>query len=886
MKYFVNVTVSLVAALIVLLSSSDALAQRTASVSGLWSSTTTWGGQPVPTASDAVTISGSVTGGIVVTVDIAAECASLTVATGIRASTLALSGTNSLLVSGGITINSGSMSGANKFIDVGSGSLTCASVTMATFVGAGRTSEIKIGTGTVTISGNLTMNGSATVNKVTFTNSGILNIGGNIGGIQGGDIVPSTGTVNFNGSALQTVAMNANYVYYNLNLNNPVTAKLGSFVNATRVLGTINVESGIFSNGGFAIAGNAGKNFTVADGATLQLEGSSTFPTVFTADLGATSIVEYNGSSNQTVAAVPSPGYGYLNLSNSGIKTAAGGLDIRGDLFLNSETNPLSVTFATDSYTHNLAGHWINIETVVTGNSTINFNGSADQYIDGSLYEQQFYNINVAPGSSLLPYCGILTINNSLTVDNTGKVTISPNIQVTSLGTITNNSGVTGLIIQSDVSGTGSLIHPNSDVEATVQRYIDAADWGTWYAGWHFLSSPVAAQPINGTWTPSGIDDDFDFYAWDEPSKTWINFKNTTTPPTFNTVNPGTDFVVGRGYNIAYQQTATREFAGSLNVDDVTKTGLTVTAPAYYTWHLLGNPYSSALTWLTGWTLNDVGAVCQIWSDALVDYTPMTEGGIIPSMNGFMVEATVDGASLTIPASARVHDYTPWYKSVQSANSIKLTAWSDDRLTGKESIITLNPNSTVGFDAQFDGHYLEGKGPRFYSLAGDDQLSVNSLPELGGNVVIPLAFAKNSSSNFTVEMDTKSMIPDLTVYLTDTKTGVETNLSQDLVYEFTSADGDDIKRFELHFLSTTAIAPGKIAGKMQAYVAGNNLFINQSEAQSGKVNLFSSAGQLIGTYTLENSRSQSISLPRMSPGIYLVNVNTKNGTHNQKVVIR
>ena len=49
-------------------------ATRTASVSGNWSNTATWGGAAVPTSADAVTINS----GITVTVDVTANCASLT----------------------------------------------------------------------------------------------------------------------------------------------------------------------------------------------------------------------------------------------------------------------------------------------------------------------------------------------------------------------------------------------------------------------------------------------------------------------------------------------------------------------------------------------------------------------------------------------------------------------------------------------------------------------------------------------------------------------------------------------------------------------------------------------------------------------------------------
>ena len=68
-------------------------AARVASVSGNWSNPATWGGNPVPVLADDVTINT----GIVVTVDMAAQCNTLTINGGNNANGgITISGTNSL----------------------------------------------------------------------------------------------------------------------------------------------------------------------------------------------------------------------------------------------------------------------------------------------------------------------------------------------------------------------------------------------------------------------------------------------------------------------------------------------------------------------------------------------------------------------------------------------------------------------------------------------------------------------------------------------------------------------------------------------------------------------------------------------------------------------
>ncbi len=89
---------------------STAMAQRTASVSGNWSNTATWGGQAVPTAAQTVTINS----GITVTVDVNASCASMTFgAANAHGSTVTISGSNSLSIGGALAINQASNNNAN-----------------------------------------------------------------------------------------------------------------------------------------------------------------------------------------------------------------------------------------------------------------------------------------------------------------------------------------------------------------------------------------------------------------------------------------------------------------------------------------------------------------------------------------------------------------------------------------------------------------------------------------------------------------------------------------------------------------------------------------------------------------------------------------------------
>lgn len=480
---------------------------------------------------------------------------------------------------------------------------------------------------------------------------------------------------------------------------------------------------------------------------------------------------------------------------------------------------------------------------------------------------------------------GVITFTNplstgicrNLTINTGASVTINPGNSLTVKGTLVNNGTLT---IKSDATGTGSLIHYTAGVPAfEIERYIAAAaDWLTANNGWHLLSSPVASQSISNTFTPSGTDNDYDFYAFDESRLPayWLNQKVVA-----NAMNT---FVTGNSYLVAYQQAGTKIFKGSINATDVTLGSLANTpGSAYPGWHLLGNPFASAINWSTGnWTRTNVDAIAQVWDAATASYKTMPEkGNIIPAMNGFMVH-TSGGGSITIPADARVHNASNLYKS-SDEEFILLKANDLEGLTSQSSIVRFNSQATAGFDSEFDSYYLSGYAPMFYSKSGNDCYALNTLQGETKGMTVTFGFVKNTSSKYTLELSRS--ITGETLYLEDLKTSGVQNLYENPVYAFTSAEGDDPNRFVLHFLGPTGVKPGINSG-MQIYAGNKTLYINQTDAQKGTITVYNTTGQLLSKLRLEASASQSVSLQNFTPGIYLVTIQTAKGLYNQKVIVK
>lgn len=466
-----------------------------------------------------------------------------------------------------------------------------------------------------------------------------------------------------------------------------------------------------------------------------------------------------------------------------------------------------------------------------------------------------------------------------ITIQSDASLTINPSASLDFSGTLINNAGQSGIVVKSG----GSLRQSSSDIAATVEQSIDAASWSTWDDGWHLLSSPVASQSIaaeGAGFITSGDGNDYDFYAWSEPDNLWINFKNSSTEPTFSTVNGSGNFTVGKGYLVAYQQAGTKQFKGNLNVSDVSVTGLTKTnSSTSRAWHLLGNPYSCPITWDNTWTRSNVGAVCQVWSETLKDYSAITDGSI-PVNNGFMVEVSANDASITIPAGKRTATPADFYKNSEEP-ALRLTVMAADSSSGKECVVRFNELSTTGFDAEFDGHYLKGYGPEFYALAGSEPLTVNTLPVVTNDLEIPLVFKPNNREAFFLIAEGVETL-GAEAFLHDNLTGTLTNLRQEPRIAFSSTETDSPDRFTLRFASVGADQSATRVSPL-VYSSHGQLVINNLTSGS-TIQLVSLTGQVL--LTLENRQETNLRLtPQVPRGIYLVRIVSPNYSGISKILL-
>ncbi len=485
-------------------------------------------------------------------------------------------------------------------------------------------------------------------------------------------------------------------------------------------------------------------------------------------------------------------------------------------------------------------------------------------------------NISVARGRN------VLVINESpeapaacmhLEIQSGATVTINAGMALTVNGDLKNSGNLTLLSIP-DASAS-LIVYGTVSGNANVGRYI--AGYSDALHGWHLLSSPVASQEISSFHTAGSGND---FLKWDEANIKWVN---RTAPDGGINGDFETEFSPGTGYMIANTGNSTQIFSGVPNNSDISFSGLSFTGASTHSgWHLLGNPFPSALIWnKTAWNLSNVDATAKLWQESTASYLdiePVT--GIIPAMQGFFVHVNQSMGTLTIDASDRTHNPQNWYKNT-GENELKLTVYDTEGGTSQESIIKVVEGSTVGFDDAFDSWFMAGHAPLFYSKVPEGFLSTNALPELTQETTIPLSFNKNTSSSFYIEVKgVNTLIPQKAVYLTDIKTRQTQLLNDYPVYWFAAEEDDITERFVIHFKSSN----NEFAHQVNIFEARNGIEIRSSKPITGKTDIFDVSGRLIKSQLIANSINVSVDLSGFR-GFAVVSVITSDEVFTKKVVV-
>lgn len=477
-----------------------------------------------------------------------------------------------------------------------------------------------------------------------------------------------------------------------------------------------------------------------------------------------------------------------------------------------------------------------------------------------------------------------MEINSGGSVKIRGYVTVS--------GTLSNEAGTGGLLIKSDATGTGSLINQTTDVPGSVKRYIPQYSGD---AGWHNLASCVETQAIRPEFVNNGTPNAAnDLFKYDEVTGYWINTKDGSGNWNDNFED---NFVVGRGYTIAYNENITKTFIGDLNAANYTLNQSSTPAITYTPgkgegWNLVGNPYPSAIDW-DECSKTNINAALYAYDGDLGQYrswngtTGNLTGGIIPIGNAFFIKAASD-ASLTIPNSARLHTSTNFYKNSNNVKDLLILKVEGNGFLD-ETYILFNNIATSGFDTQYDAYKMFGieEAPQLFTRTGDTKFSINVLPYTSDEIIIPLDLKVSVNTNYKISVIENTFWETVSIYLKDLLTGETYNLRtyNEVVFEHSPANAAE--RFLLLINGATSIdEPENISENIAVFSFDNKIFIQSDNSEKLNVSVFNMLGQHISSFSGMIDQNNSIEMTlNEKTGFYIVRVKSNKGIITKKVFI-
>jgi hypothetical protein len=502
------------------------------------------------------------------------------------------------------------------------------------------------------------------------------------------------------------------------------------------------------------------------------------------------------------------------------------------------------------------AGNWDNEAPTATSNAIIPGGLSNYPEVDNS---------NPSPG-----------LCNNLTINSGAVLTIRVDRALTVNGTITNNAGNSGIVIGSSEGGNGSLIS-SSTADATVQRQIDAYTGAG--DGWHTISSPVNTMTVAGSDFAPGDNDDL--FSWDEGNCLWKNYKSHAF-----------DFVNGQGYLVAYENDVTNNFTGTLNVADISLTNLSK-CELGNGWHLLGNPFPSAIKWNDGnWNMTNIGGIAKVYDEEAGNYHDINADGTIPSTNAFFVQVSDASNAITIPAAAKVHSATNNYKNTKTGGlyeSLMLTISNEENTFYDVTRVAFSADAENTFDWNYDSHKIFGQNvaPQLWTVIDGEEFSTNTLPYVAEKIILPLNFKAGVSSIYHINAEgLETFFNSSDVFLEDKKLETMINLRDQSMYSFTAQTDDAVDRFHLHFYGVNSIPNIENSNTPVIYAFNNtvNVLFKKSAKKNIKIVVINTMGQKV--YSTSFTAGEHSFKLNETTGVYIVQVTYAKSVYSQKVFIK
>jgi hypothetical protein len=529
---------------------------------------------------------------------------------------------------------------------------------------------------------------------------------------------------------------------------------------------------------------------------------------------------------------------------------------------------------------------------IICGDITTTWNGSAWSNGAPSKAHAVTFNGNFS-SSSDIEACSVSITNNAIVTINTlhtFDVIGSVNVANGSVLNIEQNAALK----QAD----DAAINTGNAIVKRDSSPMIRLDYTAW-------SSPVVGQQLLA-FSPNTVVTRFYEYL----------FTGTTTPTAYQSVDPSTNFVSGKGYMIRAADNASSTVAASHGgvFNGVPVNGV-VNQSVGLGYNLLGNPYPSPIDANRFLMANSSIGTLYFWTN-----TTPASGGSYPQ-NNFAAYTTLGGtaafASATIP-NGRIQTGQGFYVLTSSAGAVTFTndlreksvvssqffrsseieltetiekhrIWlnlNDENTSYNQILVGYMEGATNGVDNMIDGKLLESEKPLLYNLVNNEKYVIQgrALP-FADEDVIPLGLKILTPGNYSISIeDFDGLFASQDIFLKDNTSNVIHDLKQS-AYTFGSSEGIFENRFEIVFKNSTLSNEDFInSGDLIVYTSNNAITIDAPESIK-QVTVFDVLGRKLFNDASFKEKSASINSILPANQALFVKVELTNGQIITKKIV-
>ncbi|MBL6963737.1 MAG: S8 family serine peptidase [Bacteroidetes bacterium] len=496
-----------------------------------------------------------------------------------------------------------------------------------------------------------------------------------------------------------------------------------------------------------------------------------------------------------------------------------------------------------------------------------------------------------------------------LTINSSASVNIDPGYSLSVNGSLTNSAGNSGLVLNSDATGTASIIHSTSSINGTVERYITGNSSNEPY---HFISSPIKDLAFSSIWT-SG---DYNVYWYDESNTSGID-QGWTRILSGNLSN-------GRGYSIVSNYSnRTLSMAGSLMVpsDISSQAAVTYTSSATSDndgWNLIGNPYPCALN--TTEFLSDNSSLLETGYAAVYfydnpdgdrlrgDYATRnssggTQGGsattpdaTIALGQAFFVKVKSSTSNISFASDQRTaNSGTQFFTPEMNDKQHSWLSVNGPDSSYNETLISFLPDANSHFDPGYDAIKLRGNPyiALYTFIEGiDHQYVIQALPsadlesEIPVKVPIGLFAGKSGLYSFSIAR-TENL--NSNIYMEDLERAVVKKIDSLSHYEVELTKGEYNDRFVLHYNYSANSVESRLHSGLDftIYTSDNKLVIKSlTKLSEAKVKIFTLKGKEVKSIDIPANETIVTDLNELSKALYMYTLLSDNQYFSGKIIIK